>query len=158
MTKQYILALAIVGAFVAGTLTTGGVAYAGVDPCSNDPPHGVSDGRPFLEIWAALCDLETQVDDIEAQNNLLGFYKVRDQQTASEDDAINGAQSEATCDPSDFPISVGFFGPQSVRLIGMFLNENAGGNAGVSLENLVEGSAFGVGVNCADFDPVHVDP
>ena len=157
MTKKYYWAIVVAAAFVAGTMTTGGIVYATMDQCNNNPPQGISNCKPFLEIWAAICDLENQVDDIEAQDKLLGFYKVRDQQTATEEQVTNGAVSEATCDPSDFPESVGFFGPRGVRVEGMSISESPGGTAGVFLVNLVEGSAFGVGVNCADFAPAHVE-
>ena len=78
MIKKYYWAIAVAAAFVAGTMTTGGVVYASFDQCNNDPPHGVSDGKPFLEIWQAICDLETQVDSIEG-SDILGFYTIRDE-------------------------------------------------------------------------------
>ncbi len=156
MIKKYYWAIAVAAAFVAGTMTTGGVVYASFDQCNNDPPHGVSDGKPFLEIWQAICDLENQVDDIEAQDGLLGFYKVRDQQTVTEEQALNGGTSQASCDASDFPVDVGFFGPKGLSVQTMDLSENAGGVGVVSLVDLTEGSAFGVGVICADFSPAHV--
>ena len=69
MIKKYYWAIAVAAAFVAGTLTTGGAVYASFDQCSNDPPQGISDGKPFLEIWAAICDLETLVGDINVEDN-----------------------------------------------------------------------------------------
>jgi len=196
MIKKYYWAIAVAAAFVAGTMTTGGVVYASFDQCSNDPPQGVSDGRPFLEIWQAICDLETQVgndNDTDPTNELqtisdsggvtlsdgggtvscaditgdaglcdgtddvsiLGFYKVRDQQTVTAEQAVNGGTSQASCDDNDFPVFVGFFGPQGLRLQGMDVSENAGGAGVVFLKDLTEGTAFGVGVICADFDPLH---
>jgi len=71
---------------------------------------------------------------------------------------MNGALSEATCDASDFPISVGWFASAGSVIDSMSLDEFAGGSAGVFVSNLQEGSAFGVGVNCADFSPVHEEP
>jgi len=145
MIKNYYWAIAVAASFVAGTIATATPVFA-------PPPEDDGEGG-----WkAAIAEQQAQIDELKA-NEILGFYKVRDQQTATAQDAINGAVSEATCDPSDVPVSVGFFGPPGVRVDGMSISEELGGSAGVALENLVEGSAFGVGVNCADFDPPHAN-
>jgi hypothetical protein len=68
MTKKYYWAIAVAAAFVAGTMTTGGAVYASFDQCANNPPMGTSDGKPFLEIWAAICDLESQVANINTDD------------------------------------------------------------------------------------------
>ncbi len=89
---------------------------------------------------------------------LLGFYKVRVQITVTADEAEFGAAREGNCDAGDFPISVGWFANQGNRIEGMSLSENAGGAASVFVRNLSEGSAYGIGINCADFSPAHVEP
>ena len=112
MTKKYYWAIAVAAAFVAGTLTTGGVAYAGVDPCSNDPPQGVSDGRPFLEIWAAICDLQDQIDN---NNIVIQTY----QKNFSESIDPNGGTESISveCDPGDVATGGGFTNISDVDIL-----------------------------------------
>ena len=62
MTKGIWVGLLAV-AFVAGSLTTGSIAFGDVSQCENDPPKGNNNGKPFLEIWAAICDLQDQIDN-----------------------------------------------------------------------------------------------
>jgi len=38
--------------------------YAVISQCDNNSPRGISNGAPFLEMWAAICDLQEQIDNI----------------------------------------------------------------------------------------------
>jgi hypothetical protein len=89
---------------------------------------------------------------------IIGFYKVRVQETVTADEAMFGGVREGNCDAGDFPISVGWFANAGNMIDGMSLSEMAGGAASVFVRNLNEGSAFGVGINCADFSPAHEEP
>ena len=89
---------------------------------------------------------------------IIGFYKVRVQATITADEAEFGGVREGNCDAGDFPISVGWFANAGNMIDGMSLSEMAGGAASVFVRNLNEGSAFGVGINCADFSPAHEEP
>ena len=63
--KRNLALLLIVVSFVAGTVTSGGVVYASFDQCNNSPPSGKSEGKTFLEIWEAICELQDRVDTLE---------------------------------------------------------------------------------------------
>jgi hypothetical protein len=53
------LAISLIAvAFLAGTMTSGGLVYASFDNCEDSLPKG----KPFLEIWGAICDLQDQVN------------------------------------------------------------------------------------------------
>jgi len=165
MIKKYYWAIAVAAAFVAGTMTTGGVVYAGVDQCSNDPPQGISDGRPFLEIWQAICDLETQVDSIEG-SDILGFYTIRDDVLLSDFTAPTRVSQEILCDEGDVATGGGFRANDRADLIGnvqvndsrplgTFVSEDdSGWSTELTLLNDVSDTYF-VFVVCADFDPPH---
>jgi len=55
----------IASILILGTLVSGTIAFANFDQCANDPAQGKNKGDPFLEIWAAICDLQNQIDTIE---------------------------------------------------------------------------------------------
>ena len=165
MIKKYYWAIAVAAAFVAGTMTTGGVVYASFDQCSNDPPQGISDGRPFLEIWQAICDLETQVDSNE-DSAILGFYTIRDDVSLSDFTAPTRISHRVLCDEGDVATGGGFRANDGAdfngnvqvtdsRPLGTFAGENdSGWNTQLTLLNDVSDTYF-VFVVCADFDPPH---
>ena len=135
MTKKYYWAIAVAAAFVAGTMTTGGVVYASFDQCDDDIPHGISDGRPFLEIWQAICDLETQVDDVEDLANL-GTYQATT--TITVGSGLTGVV-QAECDFKDIATGGGFISPLSGLL-------NPVSSFGInSLGNIASGASKVVG-------------
>ncbi|MDH3618426.1 MAG: hypothetical protein OEM89_06845 [Nitrosopumilus sp.] len=158
MTKKYYWAIAVAAAFVAGTMTTGGVVYASFDQCSNDPPQGISDGKPFLEIWAAICDLENKVNNIDTQDDLLGFYFTGDAVLATADDEVaNIITVIATCDAGDIAVSAGSSQGSDQGSLNVLQRVKAGlTEAAVTWENVKEGYAYQTDVICADYAPAHI--
>ncbi|HSB49780.1 MAG TPA: MopE-related protein [Nitrosopumilaceae archaeon] len=63
--KKGVWAILIILAFFSGTLVSGSFVFANIDQCEKNPPQGQNKGAPFLEIWAAICDLKNQLDEIE---------------------------------------------------------------------------------------------
>ena len=61
MTSNTITTIAIMVAIVAGTITTGTVAYAQQGETPN--------GNPFQALWIAIDDLQAQIDDITSNSN-----------------------------------------------------------------------------------------
>jgi len=55
-----IILSSIILSFVAGTVASSTLVEARVDVCK-----GSNNGKPFLEIWTALCDLQSQIDNIQ---------------------------------------------------------------------------------------------
>lgn len=148
--------MAVAAAFVAGTMTTGGIVHASFDQCLNNPPQGIAPGTPFAEMWAAICDLEDEVDSIDTQDDLLGFYRL--QITES----FTGAQFEGNvttdCDDGDVAVSGGYS-----HGLNPGLNVVATGVSGVdpkvvfvAVDSPPAGSQITLQGICADFDPLHV--
>jgi len=157
--------MAVAAAFVAGTMTTGGVVYASFDQCSNDPPQGISDGRPFLEIWQAICDLELQVDQINNEdlqqqidelkaNEILGFYEVVGDSVVISPQSSLGAN--AVCDDEDIAISGGWNrnnGDMRVNL-SLATSINVWGFLFENIDDTNSAEVTPIAI-CADFDPQH---
>jgi len=156
MTKKYYWAIAVAAAFVAGTMTTGGVVYASFDQCNNNPPQGISGGKPFLEIWQAICDLETQVGDInvdDADALPKSTYRV----IGSDQGSNQTIEAEASCDEGDVLLSCGFFSVPSVTIHGSVPfpeTQRCIAFALVSGDSVESVTAFAL---CADIDPPHVE-
>jgi len=69
-----ILGVGVLGAamLVAGMFISN---YAGATlaQCLNNPPSGINNGKPFLEIWAAICELEDDIDNITPQATTITY-------------------------------------------------------------------------------------
>jgi len=70
--KRNLAIVLIAVAFLAGTITSGGFVYASFDNCEDPLPKG----KPFLEIWEAICDLQDQINALDTrvtdlENNFL---------------------------------------------------------------------------------------
>lgn len=63
---RLLLIMAIAGSFVAGSLTSGPFAFAQLSQCENTPPHGIGGGPVWGEVWAAICELEDRIDNIQS--------------------------------------------------------------------------------------------
>jgi hypothetical protein len=160
MIRKMMLGGLIAIAFIAGSISTGSLAVALEGGVGNnliaDAINALTQavlGIPAVQGPPGPVGPEGPVGP---PGGIIGFYKVREQITVTAAEAINGAVREATCDAGDFPISVGWFANPGNAIDGMSVDEFAGGGAGVFVRNLSEGSAYGVGVNCADFNPEHI--
>lgn len=71
VSKLAVVLPAIIAIVLVTGLFIGNSASATFEQCSRDPPHGVNKGKPFLEIWAALCDLEQRLENIPAAKSLI---------------------------------------------------------------------------------------
>lgn len=165
MTSKIILGALMGVAFLAGTIMTGIAVFADDDDDDDNKKNPIAEAIDRLTaviLDRAVVGPQGEKGDTGDEGpegppgGIIGFYKVRVQETVTADEAINGAVREATCDAGDFPISIGWFGNPGNSIDGMSLSEMAGGSASVFVRNLAEGSAYGVGVNCADFSPVHI--
>ncbi len=63
--RKIVVVGVLVGAMLSAGIFIGNYASATFEQCLNDPPRGINNGKPFLEIWAAICELEGQIEDIE---------------------------------------------------------------------------------------------
>jgi hypothetical protein len=76
--KRNLAIVLIAVAFLAGTMTSGGFVYASFDNCEDPLPKG----KPFLEIWGAICDLQ---DQMNALGQTLGNLSCQSGETAEFD-------------------------------------------------------------------------
>jgi len=73
ISKTILIGVVAIG-FVVGSLTSGTVAFASISQCDNNLPQGINKGKPFLEIWTAICDLQDQIDDLGSSGGGLSTY------------------------------------------------------------------------------------
>jgi len=119
-----VLILAITAAFVGGSITTGMFAFADISQCDNNSPRGISNGKPFLEMWAAICDLQEQIDNIPegppgppGPASIFATYTIADLVNVAPG-AIESLTME--CRSGDLVISGGFLdraSPQNLKII-----------------------------------------
>ena len=139
MTKNYYWAMAVMAAFVAGTIATATPVFA-------PPPGDDDDGEGGWK--AAVAEQQQQIDELKA-NEILGFYSV-----------FNNESSDggflfvfADCDEGDVTVGGGHF----VNLS----NQDLDGSLPLedrwqtSWSETVNGILYGTHVVCADYDPVH---
>ncbi len=70
--KAAIVTAVIASILVVGMISPIGPVYAHVNVCSSSNDHD-KDGIPFSALWAAVCDLQSQIDGLQNQiNNLQG--------------------------------------------------------------------------------------
>ncbi len=71
MNNKVVLVTAVIASIlVVGMISPIGPVFAHVNVCSSSNDN---DGTPFLGLWAAVCDLQSQVDSLQNQiNNLHG--------------------------------------------------------------------------------------
>ena len=147
MTKQYVWALAIVGAFVAGTVLAS-TLYDNTAFAIHQPNHNPPSDDDDMGWKAAVAEQQLQIDELKA-NEILGFYSV-----------FNNELSDggflfvfADCDEGDVTVGGGHF----VNLS----NQDLGGSLPLedrwqtSWSETVDGILYGTHVVCADYDPLH---
>ena len=70
--KAVIVTAVIASILVVGMISPIGPVYAHVNVCSSTNDHD-KDGIPFSALWAAVCDLQSQIDNLQNQiNNIHG--------------------------------------------------------------------------------------
>jgi len=151
MTKQYIWALAIVGAFVAGTILASALydntAFAIHQP--NHNPPGDDDDMGWKE---AIDEQQQQIDDLKA-NEILGFY-TKSGPTQGSGDPIFAL---AFCDDGDQKTGGGYFSSDANSNV--VSNFPFGNNAwDVDWATSVDGVEYTAYILCADYAPEHLDP
>ena len=146
MTKQYIWALAVAGAFVAGTILAS-TLYDNTAFAIHQPNHMPDDGDDGG--WKlAIAEQQQQIDDLKA-NEILGFYRVFNNEL-SDGGFLFGF---ADCDEGDVTVGGGHFVNLSNQdLVGSLPLEDSWQT---SWSETVNGILYGTHVVCADYDPVH---
>ena len=147
MTKQYIWALAIAGAFVAGTILAStmydNTAFAIHQP--NHNPTGDDDDMGLKEA----------IDDLKA-NEILGFYQmIGDSVEISPQSSLSGT---AACDDSDIAISGGWNRNNGDMRVNLSVQSSIN-IWGFTFENIDDTNNAEVTpfVLCADYTPEHID-
>ena len=144
MSKKYFWAMAVIAAFVAGTIATATPVFA-------PPPEDDGEGG-----WkAAIAEQQAQIDELKT-NEILGFYT---SSTRLESPEIEIVAFQAFCDSGDIATGGGVRGPFSDSMLihrtaWTAFSDQQGWLAFIS--NL-DSSDSDVIVVCADFDPEHID-
>lgn len=86
---RLLLIMAITGAFVAGSLTTGSFAFAQLSQCANNPPHGIGGGPVWGEVWTAICELENRIDNISSSAVNIKYVTLADGECIFDESIIN---------------------------------------------------------------------
>ena len=161
MTKQYIWALAIVGAFVAGTILAS-TLYDNTAFAIHQPNHNPPGGDDDMGWKEAIDGQQQQIDDLKA-NEILGFY-----QLTLEDDTENPfLPITVQCDFGDIATGGGVAASSGVKLrssvpINNISNEVSNGEIATGWKFfgkntgefvMISGAVY---VLCADFAPAHV--
>ena len=162
MTKQYIWALAIAGAFVAGTILAStmydNTAFAIHQPNHNPPGDDDDMGwkQAVAEQQQQIDEQQQQIDDLKT-NEILGFYQVIGDSTVIS--PLSSRTGTASCDDSDIAISGGWdkIGGDMRIIFSVQTSINEWGLIFESIDdtNSVEVFPFAL---CADFSPAHIDP
>ena len=155
MTKQYIWALAIVGAFVAGTVLAS-TLYDNTAFAIHQPNHNPPSDDDDMGWKEAVSDLQMQIDNIDTQDDLLGFYRIQHNVSFSGATTITSVTTE--CDSGDVAVSGGYAHGLHPDLVVTFSGVSGldPDTVGVSVDTPPDGSSISLHGICADFDPVHV--
>jgi hypothetical protein len=146
MIKNYYWAMAVMAAFVAGTIATATPVFA---PPPGDDDDGEGGWKAAVAEQQALIDeQQAQIDELKA-NEILGFYSVFNNEAS-----LGGFLSVfADCDEGDVTVGGGHF----VNLLNQDLNGSLPLEDGwqTSWSGTVNGLLYGTHVVCADYDPLH---
>ena len=137
MIKNYYWAMAVIAAFVAGTIATATPVFA-------PPPEDDGEGG-----WkAAVAEQQAQIDELKA-NEILGFYLKIGTPGDDPEEAI------VFCDTGDVATGGGGTGIMDSSLrSSSFVKSGFIVNGWQALANLPD-EILAVAVICADYDPVH---
>jgi hypothetical protein len=95
MQRRTVLATMMMSIISLG-IGSSSLAYGHVDACS-----GSNNGKPFLELWTAVCDLQSQVDSLQKQVSDLQHVPLVAKQ-------VHLAAATCTNDPSINPTPFGW--------------------------------------------------